>query len=873
MARVFRRLRHWFGHRQLQAELAEELEAHRAMRQEQLERSGMTPTEAVHASRRALGNVTLASEDARNIWIWPWIESVGQDLRLGFRGLIKRPGFTLVAVLTMALGIGANTAVFSLLDASLLRVLPARDPHELVFLLDVQPKGRSINRFSSQTFERFRAESRSLAGLVAYDPSRFSVTIDGEAEMRRGEFVNGHYFDMLGIRAVAGRLFTAADDAPGRDPVAVISDRFWASRFDRDTSVVGRTVSVGKTTVTVVGVTPREFQGRELTSGWSDITLPMFLKPQLGLRDHVTFGLMGRLKAGIPLEQAAEELSMIRRQDYIEGAGAPSSAEAEQQLRNRGIQLRSAMRGELPLLGAERPNDTKQVRLIVSAVLVVLLVSCVNIACLLLARAASRQKEIAVRLAIGASRGRLIRQLLTESLLLACLGGAAGVLTIGWTAAALGTVLPVGELPYDPRQDVRTLGFALGASLLTGILFGVVPALAGTRIDLTPVMQRSDGGTRRGALRHRLAKSLVVAQIALSLALLAGAGLIIRSLARLYTVRPGFASNEVLTAWIYPTLLGFDHSREMRFYRDLLDSLNKTPGIRSAGLARFSITRGDFNIVAPGFFETLGIDIVEGRDFLPTDTESAPKVAIIGESVARKFFPNQSPIGQFVPKELERFFRGRAEIVGVVREIRTGYRQRTSIPGVYAAYTQAPPSAFGQMSLYVRSTVAPLSALPAVREAIRSVEPDLALFDVRTVTDQLDDSVASERSTATLLGCFGALALVLASIGLFGTMSHSVASRTKELGIRMSLGADRGQMLRMVLRESMVVVAIGLVIGIPVALASARLVANLLVGIEQVDALTMSTVVALLSLVTVLAAYFPARRASRVDPMVALRYE
>jgi predicted permease len=467
----------------------------------------------------------------------------------------------------------------------------------------------------------------------------------------------------------------------------------------------------------------------------------------------------------------------------------------------------------------------------------------------------------------------LIRQLLTESLLLACLGGAAGVLTIGWTAAALGTVLPVGELPYDPRQDVRTLGFALGASLLTGILFGVVPALAGTRIDLTPVMQRSDGGSRRGALRHRLAKSLVVAQIALSLALLAGAGLIIRSLARLYTVQPGFASNEVLTAWIYPTLLGFDHSREMRFYRDLLDSLNKTSGIRSAGLARFSITRGDFNVVAPGFFETLGIDIVEGRDFLPTDTESAPKVAIIGESVARKFFPNQSPIGQFVPKELERFFRGRAEIVGVVREIRTGYRQRMSIPGVYAAYTQAPPSAFGQMSLYVRSTVAPLSALPAVREAIRSIEPDLALFDVRTVTDQLDDSVASERSTATLLGCFGALALVLASIGLFGTMSHSVASRTKELGIRMSLGAGRGQMLRMVLRESMVVVAIGLVMGIPVSLASTRLVANLLFGIEQVDALTMSTAVALLSLVTVLAAYFPARRASRVDPMVALRYE
>ncbi|HEY7497472.1 MAG TPA: ABC transporter permease [Vicinamibacterales bacterium] len=866
MRNLLRRLGYLLRRRQMDADLSEEIEIHRALTQERLERAGLPPEDAAYASRRALGNITLAREDAGDIWILSWLEGVGRDLHVGARGLIKQPGFTIVAILTMAFGIGANTAVFSLLDASVFRVLPVQNPEELVFLGEAQRKGPPLNSFSYATFERLRDENRTLADIVAYDPTRFSVTIDGSAEMRRGEFVTGNYFDLLGVRAAAGRLITAADDDPKREAVAVISHRLWAGRFNRDPSAIGRQVTIGKTAVTIVGVTPRQFQGRDLTNGWSDVMLPMALKPQLGLRDHTTFGVIARLKPGVSIDQAAQELTAIRRRD-LEATGTSADGIAEATVR-----LKTAMHGELPLLGPERPNDTKQARLIAAAVAVVLLVACVNIACLLLARSAARQKEIAVRLAIGAGRARLVRQLLTESLLLSALGGAAGLVYLGWTARVLATVLPVGDLPFDPRQDMRTLAFAAAASIVTGLLFGIVPALAGTRVELAPVIQGSSGGRRRIALRHRLAKSLVASQVALSLALLVGAGLLVRSLTRLYTVETGFASQHLLSAWIYPSLLGFDHPREMRLYRDLLERLSATPGVASATMSRGSVTRAG-SFVAPGFFGTVGIEITRGRDFSAADTAGSPRVAIVSESVVLKHFTDQNPIGQPLPAEYQRSVRGPAEIVGVVKEVRSGYRQRSTGPAIYGVYTQAPAAALGQILLYVRSTGAPLDVLPAVRESVKSVEPDLALFDVMTVAEQLDGTIGAERSTAMLLACLGALALVLASIGLFGTMSHSVASRTKELGIRMSLGADRSQLVRMILRETAAVVAIGVAIGLPIAIAGTRLVANLLFGIEATDPITLAAVVVLLALVTALAGYLPARRASRVDPMLALRYE
>jgi len=864
MRTLLRRLGYLLRRRQLDADLAEEIEIHRAMVQKQLERSGMAPDDAAAASTRTLGNVTLAREDARAVLVWPWLESIGQDLRIGMRWLVRQPAFTAVAVMTLALGIGANTAVFSLLDASLFRRLHARHPEELVFPFEHGATGRGENRFTFQTFERLRAANTSLADLVAYDPSRFSITVDAEAEMRRGEFVTGSYFEMMGVRSLAGRFFTMADDAPGKDPVAVISYRYWSSRFNRDYAAVGKTITVGKTPVTVIGVTPPAFQGRELTSAWADIMLPMFLQRQLGLRDHTTFSLIGRLKPGTTADQAAQDLTTIRRQELAETGGANDEARA------REIRLRSAEHGELPRLGPERPNDTKQTRLITSAILIVLLVACVNIACLLLARSASRQKEMALRLAIGASRARLIRQLLTESILLSILGGLAGLLFLGWTTSALMSVLPVSELPFDARQDYRTLMFAFGVSIGTGILFGLVPAFTASRVELQPVIQ---GNPIRGASRGWMAKSLVAAQVALTLALLVGAGLILRSLDRLYRVEFGFSADRVMTAWIYPTLLGFDYDREMRLYRELVDTLSSTPGITAASVSRMSINRGSFNLIGPGFFETVGIPIVEGRGFSISDTATSQRVGIISESVAGKYFGHESPIGRLMTPDVDQRFSAPTEIIGVVKEIRTGYRQQTFTPAVYAPYTQARRTALGQIIVYVRTSADPSAALPIVREAVKRVEPNLALFDVNTLAGQLDQSIGTERSTAMLLGCFGGLALILASIGLFGTMAHSVTSRTRELGIRMSLGADRRSVRRMVLREALIVVAAGLAVGVPLSVLGTRLVSNLLFGVVNTDPPTMAAAIGVLLVVILVAAYLPARRASLIDPMVALRTE
>jgi ABC-type antimicrobial peptide transport system permease subunit len=866
MGNLARRLNYWLRRRRIDADLAEELETHCAMTQERLEKSGMAPSDAAYASRRALGNITLAREDARDVWVWSWLESVGRDVRVGFRALMKRPAFTAVAVATIALGVGANTAVFSLIDASVFRVLPVKDPHQLVFPRIVGDDGRSDNSFSYGLFERFRDQNRSLAAIVAYDNSRFTITIDGEPEMQRGEFVSGNYFEMLAIRPAAGRLLTSDDAQPGKEPVAVISHGYWTSRFSRSPAAIGKAITVGTIPVIVVGVMPAQFQGRMMTSGWSDIVLPMSLHAQLRLRDHTTFGLMARLKPDVKIERATEDLNGLHRQFIAETAG---NAIPERVPR---IALKPGIRGELPLLGRERPLDTKQTLLIASAVSIVLLIACLNIACLLLSRSAARQKEMALRLSIGASRGRLIRQLLTENVLLAGLGGVASLLCVGWAARALVNVLPVGDLPFDPRQDLRALAFTAAASVVTGLLFGLIPALTTTRLELNPVLQGNSGGTT-GSPRHRLAKSFVVAQVALSLALLVGAGLIVRSLGRLYRIEPGFDSEHVLSMWAYPTMLGYDHPREMRLYRDLIERLNATPGIEAASLSRYALPRGTFNFISPGFFTTMGIDLVAGRDFSDEDVASAPRVVIINERLARDAFPNQNPVGKLLPVDFERIVGGRAEIVGVVKPIKVGYRQQNVPATIYAPYTQAPAARLGQANLYIRAAGNPTAALPSVRQAILSVEPKLALVDVTTLSDQLGQSVADERSTAILLGCFGGLALALASIGLFGTMSHAVGRRTKELGIRIALGAERGAVLRMVLRETLIVVVVGVSIGIPVALAGTRLVSNLLFGIQPTDPMTLAVVVACLAAVTMLAGYLPARRAANVDPIVALRYE
>ena len=513
-----------------------------------------------------------------------------------------------------------------------------------------------------------------------------------------------------------------------------------------------------------------------------------------------------------------------------------------------------------------------ELQILFAVVAVVLLIACVNVANLLLTRAAARRKEIAMRLALGANRGRLIRQLLTESLLMAGLGGVLGLCFARWGVGILLAVLSGKEdTPFDLRPDLKMLAFTGAVSALTGVIFGLVPALSATRVDLNSILKGTEGGAKSRPPR-RLAKSLVVAQMALSLTLLIGAGLLINSLRQLYAVDTGFDRDKVLTMWVFPSLIGYDHAREMRLYGELLDRMAKIPGVESASLSRRSLTiaKGG-NIVGPRFFETLGIDLLRGREFIAADTASSPRVAIVSEGAARRLFPDAEAIGQLLPKEFSPP-GGTAQVVGVVRDTRSRLRQPGWDEVIYVPYAQAPPESLGQVKLYVRAA-RPAGLTTALRDEVRSVDKDLALRDVEPLASEMSRFVGEERSVATLLSFFGALALALAAVGLYGTMSYAVSRRTKELGIRMALGAQRKDVLRMVLAEAVGLAAVGVAIGVPAALAGIRLIASLLFGVRAADPTTLAAAIVVMITVALMASYLPARRATRVDPMQALRYE
>ncbi len=857
--------------RKIEEQLEKELRFHLDQHTADLIARGYDPGEARRQARLALGGPELVKEKCRDVRGTRWLEDLPQDLRYGGRMLTKQPGFTLIAVITLALGVGANTAVFSLVDAFMLRLLPVKDPEQLVFVKAVSMQGRTRGSFPYGTFEQFRDLSRSFSGIFAYDATRFSATVKGQPEMIWGDFVTGSYFDVLGVSALRGRTFTAADDQAGKVPVAVISYGYWERRLGSDPAAVGQTIYVGKLPVTVIGVMLRGFYGRRVAGASPELVLPSFLHEQLALRDHNTFEVMGRLKPGVSLEQARAELDTIYHQVLRQEAGTQLSMKAEQELRTRRIDLRAASRGELEF----SLNDKQQVRIVLAIVGLVLLIACVNIANLLLARASGRQKEIAVRLSLGASRGRLVRQLLTESIMLALLAGTLGLLLAYWLVDIFRNVLPFeGGETIAFSVDLRILVFTGVVSLLIGVLFGLVPALMATRLDLNQILKGMEGSTASRGPRQRLAKSLVVAQVAMSLALLLGAGLLIRSMRQVYAVDIGFERDQVLYMWVYPTLLGYDYEREMRLYSALLDRFNAQPGMESASLSRYELRAGS-NIVGPDFFKTLGLGITQGREFSAADTATSPKVAIINEVSAQKYFPNVNPVGQPLPEELIQQARldHEVEIVGVARSFKVHLRQEQPGDGLFIPYTQAPPGRLGQIVFYVRTAGDPVSLIPALRQQVRAVEPDLALLNPQTITAGLEQNVSDERALAVVLSFFSMLALALAGIGLYGTMSYAVSRRTKELGIRIALGARSSDVLWLVLREALWQVALGIVIGLPLALAGARLIASLLFGVPATDPMTISISALVMLMVALMAGYIPARRAAKVDPLVALRCE
>ena len=814
-----------------------------------------------------------------------------QDLRYGLRVLLKTPVVTGVAIVTLALGIGANTAIFSLADAFLWSRLPVKDPEQLVFVRARRPSGRTLRSFPYTTFEQFRDSNRSLSGLFAYDDSRVAVTIEGQPEYVDADFVNGSYFDVLGVGAARGRTFTAEDDHPGRPVVAVISDRYWQRRFVRDPVVVGRTIYVAKLPVTVIGVTPPGFFGRKVAGRSADVVLPMFIQPRLALKDHDTFAVMGRLRPGISAAQAREDLDAIYRRTLMETAGGAVSPQAAQGIEKPAIQLAPGVRGT----ANEGTDLGTQLPILFAVVGIVLLIACLNVANLQLARATTRQKEIAVRLSIGAGRGRLIRQLLTESVLLGILGGTLGLLLAGWSVGLLTTLLSTGRPPivFSFTANERLLAFTAAVTLLTGVLFGLAPALSATRMDLSPMFKGGAERSTSGPWRRRIAQSLVVSQMALSLALLVGNGLLIRTLQRLYSVDPGFEQEKVLLTWVLPALSGYDEARESALYRELLTRMNAIPGVQSATLSRYRLVTGRpyrdvwvrgaaplagegrqvyCGVVGPRFFETMSIALLQGREFSVTDDAAAPRVAIISESMARTAFPGGSALGHHIGFDGQHTAAD-AQVIGVVRDLNRRLVERGPEEAVYVPVTQAPPDSLGQMNLVLRTTAGPAVMTAAVRSALGSIDKDLPVEGFQTQAQEVDDYLGGRRSLAEILGFFGALALLLAAIGLYGTMSYAVGRRTKEIGIRLALGAQRTDMLWMVLREASFQVVAGIAAGAVIALTATRLIASVLFGVGATDPLTFAAAILVLTATALAASYVPARRATRVDPMASLRYE
>jgi predicted permease len=880
-----------FSRSRLYDDLSQEIREHLEERVEALVASGMSRLEASAAARREFGNVTLITEDSRSVWRWSFVENMLMDIRYGLRMLRKSPGFTLVAIVTLALGIGANAAIFSVSDAVLLKLLPAKNPRQLVYFRLRSPEEHGSS-FSRTEFEQFRDASRSFAGMFAFDTTRVVLNAGGQSDFAWGQCVSGNFYSLLGVDPALGRTLTNDDEQPGRPAVAVIAYGYWKRRFGLEPSVVGQSVTLKGIPFTIVGVAPEQFRGIELGDS-VDIWVPLSFWEKLRLNDHLTLGVMARMKPRADEKQASAELTLIDQQFTAAALGSKISSQDEREVRARSIELVPGGRGLIDL-----PDELPQSLLVLTMVVgLVLLIACANVANLLLARAVNRQKEIALRLALGAPRMRLFRQLLTESLLLALAGGTLGLLFATATTDFLARLLSHDDSlqALNVHADVRTLCFALGVSLFTCLLFGIAPAFWATRMEANATLK--DAGSLQGANTPHLGprKLLVITQVSLSVVLLVGAGLLLRSLQRLSEVDIGFRQQNVLLVSIYPTQSGYEGARELALYARAQERVSAMPGVLSATISRFTLLPGgnwtratshpvpasdqqnelkvSCNPVAPQFFATMGIPLILGRDFTAADGQDAPKVAVVSESFARKYFPNEDPLDKPIT------FKGGSPgepimVVGVVKGVKAeSLWEQEPQPQMYIPLAQAPTDLLGQVTMEVRTAMEPTTVVTAVREAMRDLDSNLPLVRILTQKAHVEASLQSERSLSTLSTLFGSLALLLACLGLYGIAAFSVATRTREIGIRMALGARSQDVQRMVIRQGMRLAISGVVVGIVAAFVVSRLLANLLYGTSGRDALIYAAVSLLLVMVAMAACYIPARRAARVDPMVALRYE
>jgi len=835
------------------------------------------------------------------------MDDLGQDLRYALRTLASKPGFTLVVVLTLALGIGANTAIFTLMDQVLFRLLPVKEPERLVVVDAPGPfSGQSHNHSDTLTpmshplFLELRDKSGAFEGALAEYTTALHVSVGNQTDPVDGVLVSGTFFDVLGLRPAAGRLLGADDDrTPGAHPVVVLGHGFWTRRFAADPRAVGQTLLVNGQRMTVVGVAPAGFHGIDVGES-PDVYVPLMMLPQVvptwtrGLGDWRVRWLtvMARLKDGLTRDQAAARANVLYGQLLQEDL---------QRIESKSERFRTAfLKKRLELLpggrGVSGLRDQSKTPLLVLMGMVglVLLIACANVANLLLARASSRQKEVALRLALGASRGRLVRQLLVECLVLALAGGLLGIAVSAWTADVL-----LGALPFEtaarvlsPDPDLRVALFALALSLATGVVFGLVPALQSTRPDLAPTLKNESGTLLGGAAPFRFRKGLVITQVALSLLLLIGAGLFTRSLMNLRRLNPGFEPQRLITFAVDPALSGYELERRFALFKQIQEEIAAEPGVRAVSMADVPLmTSSDmshtvsvqgyeakegenmnpnFNEVGPGFFATMGIPLVAGRDFDETDRVGSRRVAVVNESFARYFFGDKDAVGR---RFVENRFKGTpdpdTEIVGVAKDTRAGSLREDQRRFVYVPYTQE--KGVGEMTFYARAARDPSALAPRLRAIVRRIDPTLPVTSLKTMSAQIAESLFVERLVAALSAAFGLLATLLAAIGLYGVMSYAVSLRTREIGIRMALGADRKTVLLMVLKEVAVLAVVGVAIGLPGGYSLARLVEAQLFGLTARDPFTFAMATVTLLATAFLAGYLPALRATRVQPMEALR--
>jgi predicted permease len=879
--------------RRAEQELEEEIRTHLQMEtQEQME-AGLAPDEARYAAQRSFGGVLLAKERGRDMWGFRSLEMLWQDLRYGARMLLKHKGFTAVAVLSLALGIGANTAIFGLIDTVLLKMLPVEQPEQLYFIHNLGPARSRGGAPPYPCFERFREQNQSFTELAAFARrDRMIINIDGQREETTGQMVSGNYFSLLGVRPVVGRALSPVDDSVpekgGPDGyVAVISHNYWMRRFGRDPGVIGKVVQVGNDPVTIIGVTPPEFNslfpGTEI-----DISLPMMFQGARVLADKNSwwFDAVGRLKPEVAAGKAQAELDAIF-QSFMDETSV--SAEMRRDAFAR-IELAPASKG----LDTLRQQFSRPLQTLMVIVALVLLIACANVANLLLVRATGRRKEFAVRLALGANRARLLRQMLTESLLLVSLGGLLGLVVARWGGAFLMSFFATGrnQLSVNLIFNYRVLLFTAGVSLVTGLIFGFAPALQLTHTD--PVHALKDGASTGTSSRARFGKLLVAAQVALSLLLLVGAGLFLQTLRNLKNLDAGFQRDGVVTMRVNPAAV-YRGAQLANLWKEILTRVERLPGVRSPSLSSLIPLDGydravrvdvagfmpnaerdkdiRLNQVSPGFFQTFGIDLLQGRAFTDGDNETAPKVALLNETAAQFYFGDRSPIGGYIS-----FKRGakaeplQYQVIGVVRDSRYQSLREPETRLVYLPMVQSLDQ-MGRLLLAVRGDGRQSDLINLVQSELRAVGNDILVTNISTLNEQVDQSLLQERLVATLSLFFGLLALLLASIGLYGVMSYNVARRTREIGIRMALGARHGEVIRMVMRETLIVVVIGIAVGLGAALITTRFISSLLFSLAPNDPLTIAVAALLLLAVSAVAGYLPARRASRVDPMVALRHE